>query len=68
MPNVYELAHRAIRLTSAVACGPDGKSCDGGAPVYRCPAHGGEHDDETPNDVTAREEWDRRWRVEVMQP
>jgi hypothetical protein len=65
MTSIHELAARAMRLMDSIPCGPDGKSCDGGIPVYRCPAHGGEHDGETPADTEAREAFEQRWGNEV---
>lgn len=60
--DVYRKAAAAEALTNRVDCGPEGDSCDY---AYRCAAHGGEHEDETPAQKEAREQWESMWRDEV---
>lgn len=64
--NIYELTKRAIKLNSSITCGPNKQACDGGKPAYVCPNHGGENDNETVDDIFARESYRRRWLAEVV--
>lgn len=67
--NAYELAHRAMVLSERIDCGPGGIYCDGGAPSFVCPAHGGLHDDEDWWDDECAQvysDWTEAWSSEVM--
>lgn len=62
--NEYEMAHHAISLHESISCGPNNRTCDGGKPVYVCPAHGGDNrdqDDWTANDQAAYDAYQSQW-------
>jgi hypothetical protein len=61
-PEVAVLAARAMALDESIACGPAPYSCED----VRCPAHGREFEDETEDMRAARENYERRWRTEVV--
>lgn len=64
-PDAYRKADRMIALMESIECGPDGRSCDLGAP---CPAHGCDRrgDEEwTPADEAALVDFETRVGREV---
>lgn len=64
LSNVYALAHRAMVIGDRIQCGPANIFCDGGAPAFVCPAHGGLRDDEDWWDdecAQAYSDWQQAW-------